>query len=321
MDNKVGGLMNTGSFWMPESASTYSDRVDLMYDIITWGSAVIFFAIVLVMIYFGIKYRRTSDNVKASGQLTHHLGLELGWTIAPLFIVAAIFWYGFKDYLYIVVPPGNAYEIKVVAKQWMWQFEYPDENIKTLNELYVPVNRPIKLTMIADDVLHSFYVPSFRTKKDVVPNRYTTVWFEAVREGDFQIFCTEFCGDGHSDMMARLTVLSEDNFKEWLKKGSSTDDIPLLELGQQLYTKNACNTCHSIDGTVKVGPSWKGLYRKTQGMADGTELLSDENYIRESIVNPQAKIVSGYAPVMPSYAGLLSDREIDAIIEYIKSLK
>ena len=191
----------------------------------------------------------------------------------------------------------------------------------TLNEFVVPVNQPVRLIMSAEDVIHSFFVPSFRIKKDVLPNRYTTIWFETDQTGEYQVFCTEYCGDGHSGMLAVLKVVSWGDYQEWLQKGSAgaNDAMPLMELGEKLYTSKACNTCHSLDGVSGVGPSWKGMYEALL-VSEGAD-VKVQNYLREAIVEPQKVIAKGYAPVMPSYSGLLSDREIDAIIEYIKSIK
>lgn len=190
-----------------------------------------------------------------------------------------------------------------------------------MNEVVVPVNTPIKFLMTADDVLHSMFIPNMRVKKDIIPNHYTRLWFEATRTGTFQMFCTEYCGDGHSNMLATLTVLSHSEYQSWLQSSGGDEDLPLRELGQKLYTSKACNTCHSLDGSVKTGPSWKGIFSADRALGDGSSVKIDENYIRESIVNPQAKVVKGFAPVMPTYKGLLSDREINGLIEYIKTLK
>lgn len=212
-------------------------------------------------------------------------------------------------------------EIRVTGKKWLWQFEYPKEGVQSMGEFVVPVNQPVKLIMTSDDVLHSFYLPNFRQKRDVLPNRYTRLWFKPNREGVFQVFCTEFCGDGHSVMLATLRVVSNEEYKAWLKDNSSTEDIALKDLGPMLYTKNSCNTCHSTDGSPASGPSWKGIYGAERALTDGSVVTIDDDYIAESIVNPKEKVVAGYQPIMPTYKGLLTDREITAIIEYIKTLK
>ena len=318
MDNNTVSLIKSGNFWLPESSSVVSDKVDTLYMVITWGSSILFLAMIAVSVYFLYKYIRKSPDQMAEKQVTHNLTIELAWTIIPLIIVMGIFWWGYKDYLSLMIPPADAKEIRVTGKKWLWEFEYPKEGIKVLNEIVVPVSTPIKLIMSSEDVIHSFYVPNFRIKKDVIPNRYTRIWFESDKVGNYQVFCTEFCGDGHSNMLAIIKVVSQEDYDKWLTAGSSTDDIPLLELGEKLYTSKACNTCHSLDGTAAVGPTWKDLYAKERVSVDGKTVKADDNYLRQSIVNPNAFVVKGYPPVMPTYAGLLSDREIDAIIEFIK---
>jgi len=314
-------LIEHGTLWLPRSASTFSNSIDSTFNIITWSSIFMFVCIVAVGIYFIIKYRRTPSNQQAASQVIHNSKLELVWTVIPLVLLIALFFWGYKDYLNMAVPPANAMEIRVIGKKWLWQFEYPKQGVKTLNEIVVPVNQPVKLIMSSDDVIHSFYIPNFRVKKDVLPNRYSRLWFEATSTGNYQIFCTEYCGDGHSGMLANLKVLSQEEYDDWLKNGSSGDDLPLDKLGEKLYTANACATCHSLDGSSKTGPTWKGLYGKKREFQDGSSAIADDDYIRNSINKPNLKVVKGYAPVMPSYEGLLNERQINGIIEYIKTLK
>jgi len=321
MENKAESLMGHGSFWLPRSASTVSDNTDLLYNVIMWGSTLLFIAIIAVGIYFVIKYRRTSANMKAEKHVIHNTTLELSWTIIPLILVMIIFVWGYKDYLKLSIPPADSMVINVTGKKWFWQFNYPKEGKNMLNEVVVPQGRPVKLVMTSEDVIHSFYVPNFRVKKDVVPNRYSIVWFEAKDTGVFQVFCTEYCGDGHSGMMATLRVLSQSDYDKWLVESELSEDIPLDQLGKKLFETKACVTCHSVDGSAKVGPTWKGLFGHHVDLANGQSVEADENYLRESMVAPNAKVVKGFAPVMPTYAGLLKDKEIAALIEYIKTLK
>lgn len=316
----VESLMKSGSFWFPEGANSITNSVDGLFYFILIGSIILFVGICSTMAYFLYKYRRTEANPVATSHITHSTTLELLWTIIPLILCVIIFWWGYKDFLSMGTPPGSALEIRVIGKKWLWQFEYPKEGVKTLGELVVPVNRPIRLVMGSEDVLHSFFLPNFRIKRDVLPNRYTRLWFQAERMGNFQIFCTEYCGDGHSAMLATLRVVSEAEYQEWLHGGSGDSDEPLPELGKKLYTKNACNTCHSIDGSPSVGPTWKGMYGHKVSLDGGASVDVDDAYIKESIENPKAKIVKGFQPVMPTYAGVLREREMLAIIEYMKSL-
>ncbi len=317
----VQNLMDKGSFILPEAASSVAAEVDVLFYVILWGSVGLFIAMIGLGVFFLFKYKRTASNRVASKHVTDNHALEIGWTVVPLIIVMIIFAWGYRDYLKLIVPPVDAQEIRVVGKKWLWVFEYPQDGVKVLNELVVPVGQPIKLLMTSTDVIHSFYLPNFRIKKDVLPNKYTRIWFYPEKEGEYQIFCTEYCGDGHSGMLSVLKVVSRVEYEEWLKSSSSDNDIPLLELGESVYKSKNCNTCHSIDGSRLVGPSWKGLFGIKRQFADGSVGDVDEPYLNESILNPAAKVVSGYQAVMPSYSGLLSEREIAGVIEYIKSLR
>lgn len=314
-------LMREGTVWLPRSLSTMSHYFDTIFYVILWGSVFLFLAMFGVSVYFLVKYKRSSTNLKASGQLRHSTLLEVLWSGIPLILLMFIFAWGYDGYLKLVVPPQDAMEIRVTAKKWLWNFDYPGTSISLINELVVPVDTPVKIVMSSEDVIHSFFVPNFRIKKDVIPNRYTRVWFEATEVGTFQLFCTEFCGDGHSNMLADVKVLSQGDYQKWLKNGSSTDAIPLYELGEQLYKSKACFTCHSLDGSDTAGPSWKGIYETDRSFTDGSSTKADDNYLRQSIVNPGSKVLNGFAPVMPTFSGLLSDREIMALIEFIKAQK
>lgn len=315
-------LMGSGNAWFPSQASTFAASIDGIFFFIYYGSIILTVGILVAVAYFIWKYRKkVHQQADHDPALAHNTWLELAWTIPPLILVMGIFVVSFKDYIALSIAPQNATQIKVLGKKWFWAFEYPN-GVKTLGELVVPVNTPIQLLMSSDDVLHSFYIPNFRVKRDVIPNRYTKLWFHPTKTGQFQIFCTEYCGDGHSDMLASIRVLSMPDYQKWLlAQGSGGDDLPLEELGEKLYTSKACATCHSIDGSAKVGPTWKGLFGAKRQFVDGGSAVADENYIRESITVPAKHVVVGYGPVMPSYQGLLSDRELDALIEYIKTLK
>jgi cytochrome c oxidase subunit 2 len=217
------------------------------------------------------------------------------------------------------VAPANALEIQVVARRWRWQFEYPD-GTRTINDLHLPVGKPVRLLMSSEDVIHSFFVPSFRVKKDVVPNMYTELTFTPRSEGEHIIFCAEYCGTGHSAMFGKVIVTSEDAFREWQEQGDEASrSMPLEELGALLYQSRGCNVCHSIDGTRRDGPTFQGVFGETQTMTDGSVVTVDENYLRESILDPQAKVLSGYQAIMPTFQGLLREREIQALIAFIKA--
>jgi cytochrome c oxidase subunit 2 len=241
--------------------------------------------------------------------------------VIPLIIVIAIFFWGFHGYLTAQIAPANAIEIQAIGKKWIWQFEYPD-GLRTLNDIHVPVNRPVRIVMTSEDVIHSFFVPTFRIKKDALPGRYTEVWFTATKPGVHQVYCTEYCGKGHSDMLAKIHVDDEAAYQKWLVEGDeSLKTMPLNELGQLVHENRGCATCHALDGTRGQGPSWKGIFGQTHQMQDGSSVKVDENYIRESILEPNKHVVSGYEPIMPTYKGMLRDREILGVIEFIKQLK
>jgi cytochrome c oxidase subunit II len=321
MKTMTESLVDKGTLWLPRPATQIAQEIDTLFYVILWGSVLMFVALFIIGLIFIIKYKRSSTNLKASKQIVHNDVIEITWTVIPLILLMIVFWWGYQDYLKLSVAPPNTMDIKVTGKKWFWAFNYPKSGVNTMNEFVVPVNTPVRLIMESEDVIHSFYIPNFRVKKDVIPNRYTTVWFEAKDKGNYQVFCTEYCGDGHSEMLATLKVVSQGDYDNWLQSSGEDTDTPLPELGKHLYTAKSCNTCHSIDGTTKVGPSWKGIYNLNRALADGTSVTVDDNYIRESVTNPQKKVVKGFAPIMPAYAGLLSDREIDAIVEYIKTLK
>jgi cytochrome c oxidase subunit II len=313
-------LLHTGTTFFPEGVGPFASSMDSLFYFIFWGSVIIFVPLILVSIYFLIAYRRKRENQLATKQMTHSTFLELAWTVPPTILVLIVFVWGFKGFLHMSVAPLNSQEIHVSGKKWFWEFSYPNGN-KGIGELVVPVDTPVTLLMTSEDVIHSFFVPNFRIKRDVLPNRYTKLWFEADKVGNYQVFCTEYCGDGHSAMLAVVRVLSAEDYEDWLAEANSGDDLPLDKLGEKLYTSKACATCHSTDGTSRVGPTWKSLFGSKKAFVGGGTATVDENYIHESIVNPGAKVVAGFDNVMPTYAGSLNDREISALIAYIKTLQ
>tara|TARA_A100001015_G_scaffold85854_1_gene95410 strand:+ start:1299 stop:2258 length:960 start_codon:yes stop_codon:yes gene_type:complete len=318
--NDIQSLTKHGTFYLPENISHVSSQFDILFYVIFFLSLVLLVGLSLLGFIFIVQGKRTKQRQLATKQITHNVKLEVIWTVIPTIIVMIIFVWGFKEYIRMRSAPPNAIEIYVSGKKWFWEFTYPNVK-KTIDELVVPVGQPIKLIMSSVDVLHSFYIPNLRVKKDVIPNRYSILWFQIDQLGKFHIFCTEYCGDGHSKMIASVEALSVDEYFAFLKKKDFDDSLPLNVIGQQLYSKKGCNACHSIDGSDMVGPSWKGIYGATRVFTDGTSAIADEAYLKESILYPQRKIVKGYQPVMPSYQGLLEDIEIDAIIEYIKELR
>ncbi|NBB76995.1 MAG: cytochrome c oxidase subunit II [Bacteroidetes bacterium] len=306
-------------FMLPPAKSTFAEQTDALFNFINVTSLILLIGITFAIIFFAWKYRRRSED-DVTPVITHNNKLEITWSVIPLILVIIVFGWGFTGYLTKTTVPKDAYEIRVVAKSWLWEFHYETGHV-SVGELHVPVNRPVKLIMSSTDVIHSLYIPDFRIKKDVVPNQYTTAWFEATETGESVVFCTEYCGNAHSNMMATTIVHAQEDFETWLATaGSADDDLSPVELGEELVTRNACQTCHSVDGTELQGPTFQGIFGREQTMQNGETITIDENYIRESILEPQAKIVEGYQPVMPPYAGTLDDRQIDAIIEYLKTV-
>ncbi len=307
--------------WVPEVASNLASKVDAVLWFITVISLVFFIIISFFLIYFAVRYRRRQENEETPYITGSHV-LETIWTIIPSFLLLVIFAYGFVVYKDMRTPPQDSLEITVTGKQWLWLFAY-NTGKTTLNELYVPEGRPVKLVMKSDDVLHSFYVPAFRVKQDLVGGMYTDLWFTPTKAGTYELFCAEYCGTGHSAMLGKVIVMSPQEYEKWEKgeEEKAVSSLPPAELGKKLYTERGCNACHSIDGSTLVGPTWKGLYGHEVDLQDGAKVTVNENYIRESILEPQAQLVKGYTPTMPSFRGVLSDEDITGIIAYIKSLK
>ena len=304
-----------GDFWLPEAASTMAPKIDSLFTFVNVVSGILLVGVVAAMLWFMYRYRR-QDPAERPSPVKESKLLEISWIVIPTILVLLVFNWGFKSFVAQKTIPDNAYEIRVQARSWGWSFEYP--NGVTTDTLYVPADEPVKTTMSSQDVIHSFYVPAFRVKQDVLPNRYTSVWFEATKEGTYDLFCTEYCGRNHSEMDAEVKVVSRARFDQWLESAATPDDIPLPELGEKLYTQQGCQGCHSLDGSDMVGPTWKGLYGKTDHqMADGSMVTADANYLRESILQSGAKVVEGYQNVMPSYASL-SEREVTGLVEFIK---
>jgi cytochrome c oxidase subunit 2 len=311
--------------WVPEVASSFAGKVDGVLWFITILSLVFFVLITILLVYFSFKYKRRTENDETP-HITGNETLAIIWTIIPSALLMVIFVYAFIVYKEMRTPPADAVEVNVTAKQWLWVFNYGNGK-STINELYVQHNRPVKMVMRADDVLHSFFVPAFRVKQDTVPGMYTQLWFKPTKVGTYDLFCAEYCGTGHSNMLAKVYVMSPEAYSRW-EKGDEEQGIvgtgvakSSVDMGKDLYTNKGCNACHSIDGSVGVGPSFKALFGKSEPLQDGTTIEVDENYLRESILIPQTKMVQGYAPVMPSFKGILKDEEVDALVAYIKSLK
>lgn len=301
--------------FFPDQASTVAPQVDALYFFLVAVS--VFFAtlITLMIIVFAIKYRRRSDTF-IPHPVEGSIPLELIWTIIPFIIVMVIFFWGARVFFTIHRPPAGALEIFVVGKQWMWKFQHPTGQ-REINELHVPVGRPIRLTMASEDVIHSLFVPAFRVKTDVEPGKYKYVWFTATRPGRYHLFCTEYCGTKHAAMGGSVVVMEPAAFETWLSGGPS-EGSP-VDLGQKLFQDLGCHTCHQQD-TSGRGPTLEGLFGKEVLLQNGQTVIADETYLRESILNPHQQLVAGFQPIMPTFQGQISEEGLLHLIAYIKSL-
>jgi cytochrome c oxidase subunit II len=299
----------------PEQGSTVAESVDYLYLFLVVLTIFFGVAISAAVFYFAVKYRRRSDD-EYPAQIEGSMKLELLWIVGPFIIVMIIFWWGAAVYFKVFRPPSDPIDIYVVAKQWMWKFEHPDGQ-REINELHVPLGRRIKLTMGTEDVIHSLFVPAFRVKADVVPGQVTSVWWEPTKAGRFELFCAEYCGTNHSGMIGWIVVQEPAEYQAWLS-GSSSGGT-LASSGEKIFQALACNSCHKTDQTGR-GPALEGVFGKQQALQGGQTITADENYLRESIINPRAKIVAGYDPVMPTFQGLVSEEQLLQLIAYIKSL-
>ncbi|MDZ4677060.1 MAG: cytochrome c oxidase subunit II [Oligoflexia bacterium] len=304
-------------FYLPQS-STMAPKIDLLYDFIYWASVFMLVPTIAAMLYFGWKYRKTNHDREVPYIEGHPL---FEWVVSAVLgaIFLVIFIWGLIGFNEIYAIPDNAYEISVTGKQWMWEFTYQNGKTTT-NDLYIPKGMPVKLIMGSPDVLHSFYVPNFRLKQDIVPGMYTTLWFEAPDVGEHEIMCTEYCGTAHSNMLGKVIVLEQEQFKAWLR-GVDPQKVNISDLGKKLFEKRNCVACHSVNGTEsKAGPALNAVYNKKVQLATGETVTADENYLRNSILNPAGQVVKGFRPVMPTFQGLLNEGEINAIVAYLKTL-
>jgi cytochrome c oxidase subunit II len=299
----------------PEQASSMAARVDALYFYLIAVSVFFSLMIAFAIIYFAIKYRRRSES-ELPHPVAGSLKLEIAWSVIPLLITFTFFFWGTSVFFALNRPPDDAIEVAVVGKQWMWKFQHPDGQ-REINELHVPVGRPVKLTMASEDVIHSFYVPAFRVKRDVLPGRVATAWFEATKPGRYHLFCAEYCGTKHSGMIGWLEVMDPVEFQAWLAGGSGSES--LAASGEKLFAQHACNTCHRPDSLAR-GPNLEGLFGSRVTLQSGETIVADESYIRESIVAPNAKLVAGYQPLMPTFQGLISEEGLLQLIAYVKSL-
>jgi cytochrome c oxidase subunit II len=300
----------------PEAASTMADRVDALYLFLIGLTAFMTILIFVLVVWFGIKYKRRDPN-SVGARIHGGMALEITWSVIPLFIVLGIFVWATNIFFAIARPPAETMNVYVVGKQWMWKFQHLDGQ-REINELHVPTGRKVKLIMTSEDVIHDLFFPSFRVKADVIPGRYSHLWFEATKPGEYHMFCAEYCGTRHSGMIGKVIVMQPDDYQAWLTGG--VEEGSLASAGSKLFQDLACNTCHRPDAQGR-GPVLQNLFGKQVVLQSGETVVVDEAYLRESILTPGAKVVQSFQPVMPTFQGLVSEEGLLSLIEYVKSLK
>jgi cytochrome c oxidase subunit 2 len=299
----------------PPQASTIAREVDLLYLALIGLCGLVLLGILIVMVYFVFKYRRGKPAIRTPFTRPT-IVLELTWTFIPLVLFMGLFTWGAVIYNdQQKIPPG-AIDLNIVGKQWMWKIQHPNGQ-REINELHVPVGKIVKLTLASQDVIHSFYLPAFRIKQDVVPGRFTTEWFKATKTGTYHIFCAEYCGKDHSRMRGKVVVMAPADYDQWLTRGEPHP--PLVEAGERLFLTLGCSGCHLRSAVVRA-PPLEGIYGRRVPLQDGRIVVADEAYLRDSILLPQRDVAAGYQPVMPSYQGQLSEEQIFELISYLKNL-
>jgi cytochrome c oxidase subunit 2 len=299
----------------PAEASGISPYVDSLYVYLLLMTVVGTTLVAVLLLVFSVRYRREKSPVAA--QVEGSTLLEATWTIIPLALFLVAFVWGALLYFRIYNPPSNALNIYVVGKQWMWKAEHPGGQHE-INALHVPLGRPVQLTMISQDVFHSFSIPDFRIKREVIPGRYTTVWFEATQLGTYHLFCTQYCGTQHSGMVGAVTVMLPEDYKKWLQQ--STSGMSLAQNGERLFASMGCNSCHSGNAAAR-GPNLAGVYGARLTLTDGSQRLVNDAYLRDAILNPSQHVTAGFAPIMPTYQGQISEDGLIDLVEYIKNMQ
>jgi cytochrome c oxidase subunit 2 len=299
----------------PTAASTMSNEVDALYIFLIAVTSAVTLVVLCLIVIFIFKYRHSKHPV--ADQVKGSVPLELTWSLVPLGFFMIFFLWGATIYVAEASPPSDSLQIYVVAKQWMWKIQH-EEGQREINMLHVPVNRDIRLTMISQDVIHSFWVPEFRIKTDVLPGRYTTLWFRANKPGTYNLFCSEFCGTMHSGMIGKVVVMDPAKFQAWLTGGGEMGSFAAN--GQKLFQEMGCTDCHRFD-TQGRGPNLAGVYGKPVLLTDGSTVMADDAYVRESILNPGAQVVAGFKPIMPSFQGIVTEDQLLSLIAYVKSLE
>ncbi len=309
--------MDEGFRLFPAAASEHATQVDLLYAFLLLVSSFFTVLIAVLILWFSIKYRRGNKHVDRTDTGGRHTLIEVTWTLIPAVISSLIFVWGATLYVAGSQPPADAIEVQVVGKQWMWKLQHSSGR-REINTLHVPVGRAVKLNMISEDVIHSFFVPAFRIKQDVLPGRYTTCWFEANTSGTFHLFCAEYCGTNHSRMIGVVSVLEPAEYEAWLA-GNESQETP-VQSGARLFDELRCNSCHLPGGASGRGPPLEDVYGRQVKLTDGQAVKADEDYLRESILRPQAKIVAGFGPIMPAFDSQLNEEQIMQLVAYLKSL-
>jgi cytochrome c oxidase subunit 2 len=302
----------------PPAASSVSTEVDLLYLFISSVSAFFVVLVAVLVLVFAIKYRRRHPD-EVGADIHGSLALELTWTFIPFVLAMVMFFWGADLYFRLARPPADAMEMFVVGKQWMWKVQHPD-GVREINEMHVPINRNIRITLASEDVLHDYSIPAMRVKMDVVPGKLTTMWFRATTPGTYHLFCAEYCGTKHSGMIGQVIAMEPQAYEAWLSGGTGGPAVPPAQAGERLFTELACITCHSGDASGR-GPSLAGVPGSMVPLADGSEVLADDNYLRESIMMPFVKVVRGYQPIMPPFQGVVSEEGLMQLIAYMKTLK
>lgn len=302
------------SIWT-SPASTTAERVDQLFFFLVTVCGAVGMLVAVLMIFFSIRYRRRPGETGSPPPSPQPRSLELAWTVAPLAVFVVIFAWGAEVYLTAYIPPDDAMPIYGVGKQWMWKFQHP-QGQREINSLHVPVGQPVKLLLVSEDVIHSFFVPAFRVHMDVLPQRYTSVWFQATQPGRFHLFCSQYCGTDHSEMVGQVVAMEPSEYQTWLTQGAEGS---LALRGRQVFLKYRCLSCHSRGGNARA-PSLENLYGTMVALRDGTTTAANDDYIRNSILRPSDQIVAGYNDIMPAFAGQIGEEEIVAVIEFIRSL-
>jgi cytochrome c oxidase subunit II len=315
----MGYNMSANLPLFPEQASTVAGQVDALYFFLVLITVFFTVLVAALVTFFAIKYRRRSETEVPPETVESPL-LEITWIVIPLAISLVIFLWGAKVFFTIATPPKETMNIYVTGKQWMWKLQHVN-GTREMNELHIPVGRPVKLIMSSEDVIHSFYIPAFRIKGDVMPGNYTKIWFQASKPGTYQLFCAEFCGTRHSNMIGKIVVMEQADFEKWLNN-TKVNENTLAAAGSKLFQSLACNSCHNAtSGSALRGPDLEGLFGKQVQLQDGSTATVDELYLREAIMNPNARIAQGFPANMPTFKGVIADEQLLELVAYLKTLK